>query len=104
MDKKGKNTKAPENTRKTTRSGSLKSSVGSVAAESSPTPVEAPSSRSQNTGVLLKNQLLLNLNQLRRLRRVNPRLVNLKLASQGLTKEKVQAKMLMLERWTLLLC
>ncbi|ORY10374.1 hypothetical protein LY90DRAFT_518706 [Neocallimastix californiae] len=50
MDKKGKNTKAPENTRKTTRSGSLKSSVGSVAAESSPTPVEAPPSRRQNTG------------------------------------------------------
>ena len=33
MDKKNNNFKAPENTRKTTRSGSLKSSVGSVAAE-----------------------------------------------------------------------
>ncbi|KAG4094851.1 hypothetical protein H8356DRAFT_997862, partial [Neocallimastix lanati (nom. inval.)] len=50
MDKKSKNNKVPENTRKTTRSGSLKSSVGSVTAESSPTPVEAPPSRRQNTG------------------------------------------------------
>ncbi|KAG4081563.1 hypothetical protein H8356DRAFT_1320092 [Neocallimastix lanati (nom. inval.)] len=50
MDKKNKSNKAPENTRKTTRSGSLKSSVGSVTAESSPTPVEAPPSRRQNTG------------------------------------------------------
>jgi len=50
MDKKNKNNKAPENTRKTTRSGSLKSSVGSVAADSSPTPVDAPPSRRQNTG------------------------------------------------------
>ncbi|KAG4101176.1 hypothetical protein H8356DRAFT_933203 [Neocallimastix lanati (nom. inval.)] len=45
-----KNFKAPENTKKTTRSGSLKSSVGSVAAENSPTPVEAPPARRQNTG------------------------------------------------------
>ncbi|ORY26738.1 hypothetical protein LY90DRAFT_513675 [Neocallimastix californiae] len=50
MDKKNKNSKAPENTRKKTRSGSLKSSVGSVAAENSPTPVEAPPARRQNTG------------------------------------------------------
>ncbi|KAG4100932.1 hypothetical protein H8356DRAFT_1034704 [Neocallimastix lanati (nom. inval.)] len=50
MDKKNKSNKAPENTRKTTRSGSLKSSVGSVTADSSPTPVEAPPSRRQNTG------------------------------------------------------
>ncbi|ORY12056.1 hypothetical protein LY90DRAFT_637107 [Neocallimastix californiae] len=50
MDKKNKSNKAPENTRKTTRSGSLKSSVGSVTAESSPTPVEPPPSRRQNTG------------------------------------------------------
>jgi len=50
MNKKNKNSKAPENTRKTTRSGSLKSSVGSVAAENSPTPVEAPPARRQNTG------------------------------------------------------
>ncbi|KAG4084155.1 hypothetical protein H8356DRAFT_1378220, partial [Neocallimastix lanati (nom. inval.)] len=50
MDKKNKSNKVPENTRKTTRSGSLKSSVGSVTAESSPTPVEAPPSRRQNTG------------------------------------------------------
>ncbi|KAG4097752.1 hypothetical protein H8356DRAFT_1275048 [Neocallimastix lanati (nom. inval.)] len=50
MDKKNKSNKAPENTRKTTRSGSLKSSVGSVTAESSPTPVDAPPSRRQNTG------------------------------------------------------
>jgi len=49
MDKKNKSNKVPENTRKTTRSGSLKSSVGSVTAESSPTPVEAPPSRRQNT-------------------------------------------------------
>ena len=45
MDKKNKSNKAPENTRKTTRSGFLKSSVGSVTVESSPTPVEAPPSR-----------------------------------------------------------
>ncbi|KAG4083478.1 hypothetical protein H8356DRAFT_1017464, partial [Neocallimastix lanati (nom. inval.)] len=50
MDKKNKSNKTPENTRKTTRSGSLKSSVGSVTAESSPTPVDAPPSRRQNTG------------------------------------------------------
>ncbi|KAG4094405.1 hypothetical protein H8356DRAFT_881496, partial [Neocallimastix lanati (nom. inval.)] len=50
MDKKNKNNKVPENTRKTTRSGSLKSSVGSVTAESSPTPAEAPPSRRRNTG------------------------------------------------------
>ncbi|ORY21669.1 hypothetical protein LY90DRAFT_515973 [Neocallimastix californiae] len=50
MDKKNKSNKAPENTRKTTRSGSPKCSVGSVTAESSPTPVDAPPSRRQNTG------------------------------------------------------
>jgi len=50
MDKKNKNNKAPDNRRKTTRSGSLKSSVGIVVAESSPTPVEAPPARRQNTG------------------------------------------------------
>ncbi|ORY08494.1 hypothetical protein LY90DRAFT_519023 [Neocallimastix californiae] len=50
MDKKKKNSKATENTRKTTRSGSLKSSVGSVTAENSFTPVEAPPARRQNTG------------------------------------------------------
>ncbi|KAG4101390.1 hypothetical protein H8356DRAFT_932983 [Neocallimastix lanati (nom. inval.)] len=50
MDKKNKSNKTPENTRKTTKSGSLKSSVGSVAAKSGPTPVEAPPSRRQNTG------------------------------------------------------
>ena len=50
MDKMNKSSKAPENTRKTTRSGSLKSSVGSVAADNSPTPLEAPPARPQNTG------------------------------------------------------
>jgi len=50
MDKKNKNSKAPENTRKTTRSDSLKSSVGSVVADNSPLPVEAPPARRQNTG------------------------------------------------------
>jgi len=50
MDKKNKNSKAPENTRKTTRSDSLKSSVGSVVADNSPMPVEAPPARRQNTG------------------------------------------------------
>jgi len=49
MDKKGKNEKTQENTKKTTRSGSLKCSVGSVVAENSPTPVEAPPARRQNT-------------------------------------------------------
>ncbi|KAG4104098.1 hypothetical protein H8356DRAFT_1351057 [Neocallimastix lanati (nom. inval.)] len=47
MDKKNKNTKAPDNTRKTTRSGSLKSSVSSVVAENR---AEAPLARRQNTG------------------------------------------------------
>ena len=49
MDKKNKNSKAPENTRKTTRSASFKILVGSVSAENSPTPVEAPPTRRQNT-------------------------------------------------------
>jgi len=50
MDKKNKNTKAPDNTRKTTRSGSLKSSVSSVVAENSPTPAKASQAWRQNTG------------------------------------------------------
>ena len=50
MDKKKKNSKAPYNTRKTTRSGSLKSSVGSVVAEISPRPVETLPAQRQNTG------------------------------------------------------
>jgi len=50
MDKKNKNIKVPDNTRRTTRSGSLKSSVGSLVAEISPTPVEPPPARRQNTG------------------------------------------------------
>ena len=50
MNKKNKNSKAPKNSRKTTRRGSLKSSVGSVTAENSFTPVEAPPARRQNTG------------------------------------------------------
>jgi len=50
MDKKNKNTKAPENTGKTIRSGLFKRSMGSVVAENSPTPVEAPPAQRQNTG------------------------------------------------------
>jgi len=42
MDTKNKNIEAPGNSRKTPRSGSLKSSVGSMFAEIIPTPVEAP--------------------------------------------------------------
>ncbi|KAG4086748.1 hypothetical protein H8356DRAFT_961991, partial [Neocallimastix lanati (nom. inval.)] len=39
-----------DSTRKTARSGLLKSSVGSIVANSSPTPAEAPTARRQNTG------------------------------------------------------
>ena len=106
MDKKNNNFKAPENTRKTTRSGSLKSSVGSVAAENSPTPVEALQLDARIQEIkerltLLRNQL--HRNQLPRPRLVNPRLVNLKPASQELPKGKVQARIILLELWTLLL-
>jgi len=50
MDTKNKNIEAPGNSRKTPRSGSLKSSVGSMFAEIIPTPVEAPPAWHQNTG------------------------------------------------------
>jgi len=42
MDKKSKNMKTQDSTRKTTRNGLLKSLMGNVVTENSPTHAEAP--------------------------------------------------------------
>ena len=109
MDKKNKGTKAPENTRKITRSGSLKSSVGSVAADSSPTPVEAPPSRRQNTGdkkvtSTPEKPAASKPKPAAAPEKSQPESSKPEASKPGTNQGEVQAKMLMLKRWTLLLC
>ena len=107
MDKKNKSTKASENTRKTTRSGTLKSSVGIVAADNSPTPVGNSSSSNIRIQETKKRKLpdpvplriqysikkILKPAAAWRLKPINLRLVNLKLVSPKLSKpEAIQGE------------